>query len=81
MKKVNMKVIEVKERDFADAPVSYSDMMQAALDDLNKFLLGEGLDADSIIQIKDEYFDMRPRTSNSILYLTVFYKEDVNHDS
>lgn len=81
MKKVNMKVIEVKERDFADAPVSYSDMMQAALDDLNKFLLGKGLDADSIIQIKDEYFDMRPRTSNSILYLTVFYKEDVNHDS
>ena len=77
MKKVNMKVIEVKERDFADAPVSYSDMMQAALNDLNKFLLGEGLDADSIIQIKDEYFDMRPRTSNSTLFLTVVYKEEV----
>lgn len=77
MKKVNMKVIEVKECDFADAPVSYSDMMQAALNDLNKFLLGEGLDADSIIQIKDEYFDMRPRTSNSTLFLTVVYKEEV----
>lgn len=75
MKRVNMKVIEVKESDFASTSVSYTDMMQAALDDLFKFLCKKDLDADSVIQIKDEYFGMRPRTSNSTLCLTVFYKE------